>query len=88
MPWPFQSPELNPIEHLLEFSTTINKTQNDGISCGRIVLQPSDRVPDTCRIYAKVHGSCSVSWWPNTQLRHFVLVFPLFWQMPTCYTCT
>jgi hypothetical protein len=37
------------------FSTTINKTPNDGISCGRMVLHPSNRVPDTCRIYAKEH---------------------------------
>jgi hypothetical protein len=35
-------------------STTI-KTPNDGISQARMVLHPSSRVPDICRIYAKVH---------------------------------
>ena len=36
------------------FSTTINKTPNDGISRGRMVSHPSNKVSDTCRIYAKV----------------------------------
>nr|XP_046224442.1 uncharacterized protein LOC124048074 [Oncorhynchus gorbuscha] len=35
-------------------STTIKKTPNYGISGGRMVLHPSSRVSDTCRIYAKV----------------------------------
>jgi hypothetical protein len=38
-----------------EFSTTINKTPNDGISHGRLMSHPSNKVPDTCRIYAKAH---------------------------------
>jgi hypothetical protein len=54
------------------FSTTNNKTQNDDISCGRMVSHPSNRVPDTCRIYAMVHWSCSCPWWPNTLWRHYV----------------
>jgi hypothetical protein len=29
------------------FLTTINKTPNDGISRGRIVLHPSNRIPVT-----------------------------------------
>ena len=40
MPWPSQSPDLYPIERLPEtvFSTTtINKTLNHGIYCGRMV---------------------------------------------------
>jgi hypothetical protein len=37
------------------FSTTINKTPNDGISGGRMVSDPSYRVPETCRIYANAH---------------------------------
>ena len=57
------------------FSTTINKNQNYGISHGRMVSHPSNR------IYAKVHWSCSGGlWWPNALLRHFM--FPLFWQLP------
>ena len=64
------------------FSNTINKTLNYGISCGRMVSHLSNRVPDTCRIYVKEHWSCSCSCWPNNQLRHFMLVFPLFWQLP------
>jgi hypothetical protein len=35
------------------FSTTINKTPNYWISHGRMVSHPSNRVPDTCRIYSK-----------------------------------
>ena len=31
------------------FSTTINKTPNDGMSRGRIVLHPSNRVPEDLR---------------------------------------
>jgi hypothetical protein len=55
---------VNPIEHSWEilerrlrqcFSTTINKTPNDVISGGRMVSRPSNRVPDTCRIYTKEH---------------------------------
>ena len=38
-----------------EFSTTINKRPNDGISCARMVLHSSNKVPDTCRIYVKAH---------------------------------
>jgi hypothetical protein len=34
------------------FSTTINKTPNDGIPHG-MVSHPSNRVPDTYRIHAK-----------------------------------
>uniref|UniRef100_A0A4W5MXW5 Phosphoinositide phospholipase C n=1 Tax=Hucho hucho TaxID=62062 RepID=A0A4W5MXW5_9TELE len=64
------------------FSTTINKTPNNLISRGRMGLHSSNRVPDTWRICAKVHWSCSGSWCPNTLLRHFMLVFPLFWQLP------
>ena len=45
-----------------------------------MVSHPSSRVPDTCRIYAKVHWSCSGSWGSNTLLRHFMLVIPLVWQ--------
>jgi hypothetical protein len=37
------------------FSTTINKTPNDGISHGKMVSHPSYRVPDTSRIYAKAY---------------------------------
>ncbi len=41
-------------------------------------VHPSRRVPETCRINAKAHWSCSGStWWPNTLLRNFGLVFPL-----------
>ena len=47
------------------FSTTINKTPHYGISRGRMVLHPSDRVPETCRIYIKIHLSFSGSCWPN-----------------------
>jgi hypothetical protein len=47
-------------------STTINKTLNYGIVCGIMVSQPSNRVPDTCRIYSKVHWSCpGGSWCPT-----------------------
>jgi hypothetical protein len=53
-----------------------NKTPNDGISHGRMVLHPSNRVLDTA------HWSCSGSWRPSTLLRHFMLIFPLFWQLP------
>ena len=62
------------------FSTTINKTPNDGISRGRIVLHPSNRVPDHCRIYTKVDWSCSGGLWSNALLKHFMLVFPLYCQ--------
>lgn len=42
------------------------------------VFYPSGRYPETCRINAKVHRSCSgSSWWPNTLLRNFILGFPL-----------
>ena len=60
------------------FSTIINKTTNYGISHGRMMSHPSDRIPDTCRIYARVHWRRSGSWWPNALLRHFMLVFPWF----------
>jgi hypothetical protein len=64
-------------------------TPNDGISCGRIVLHPSNRVPDTCRIYAKANWCCSGgSRWPNTLLIQFMLTFPLIWQLPVCGWCT
>ena len=63
------------------FSITINKTPHYDISCGRMVSYLSNRVPDTCRIYAKVHWNWSDSWCPPP-LRHFMLVFPLFWQLP------
>ena len=39
----------------IAFSITINKTPNYGISCGRMVSHSSNKVPDTCRIYAKMH---------------------------------
>ena len=54
------------------FSTTINKTQNHGISCGGMVSHPSNRFPDTCRIYVKGHWNCSGSRWLNALLRHYV----------------
>ena len=90
MPWPSQSPDLNPIKHMGDFGvapetaffTIINKTPNYGIYHGRMKLHPSNRVPDTCRIYAKVYWNCSGLRWPNALLRHFMLVFPLFWQFP------
>jgi hypothetical protein len=37
------------------FSTNINKTPNYVISCGRMVSHPSNRGPDTCRIYANAY---------------------------------
>jgi hypothetical protein len=40
------------------FSKT-KKTTNYGISHGRMGSHPSNRVPDTCRINAKAHLSCS-----------------------------
>ena len=45
--------------------STINKTPNDGIYCGRMVLHPSKIVPNTCRIYPKAHLSCSGFRWPK-----------------------
>ena len=64
------------------FSTTINKTPNYGISHGRMVSHPSNRDPDTCRIYAKVDWSFSGSLcWPNALLRHAMLVFPSLWML-------
>jgi hypothetical protein len=36
------------------FSTTINKTPNYAVSHGRMKSHPSNKVPGTCRIYAKV----------------------------------
>jgi hypothetical protein len=69
------------------FSTTINNTPNYGISRGRTVSLLSNRIADPCRIYAKMHWSCSGLFWPNAILRHFMLVFPLFWQLPVyCIT--
>ena len=44
------------------FSTTINKPPNHGMSRGRMVSHPTNRVPDTCRIYAKVHWSTWRRW--------------------------
>jgi hypothetical protein len=83
------------------FSTTINKTPNDGISPGRMVSHPSNRVPDTCRIYAYMHLHLHLhlshladaliqsdlqiyteAALANALLRHIMLVFPLFWQLP------
>ena len=75
-----------------EFSTTINKTPNDGIYCGRIASHSSNRVLDTCRIYAKVYWSCSGgSWWPNALLKHyvgvsFILAITCTPNMPHKYT--
>ena len=69
------------------FSTTINQTPNYGILHVRMVLHPSNRVPDNCSIYAMVHWSCSGLWWPNALLRHFMLVFPLFCQIPCMLHC-
>jgi hypothetical protein len=75
MPLPSQSPDLNPNWTLMgnsgaapetAFSTNINKIPNDVISCGRMVSHPSNIIPETCRICAKVHWSCSGSWWSNT----------------------
>jgi hypothetical protein len=64
-----------PLEHLWEilerrlrqcFPPSSTKHQ---IYCGRMVSYPSKRVPDTCRIYVKVHWSWSDSWWPNALLK-------------------
>ena len=65
-------------------SVFINKTLTCEIIHGRMVSLPSNSVPDTCRIYAKVHWSCSGLWWPNTLLRHFMLIFNTkeMWQLP------
>jgi hypothetical protein len=41
------------------FSTTINKTPIDGMSCGRIVSHPSNRVPDTCKKKKKKMPTCT-----------------------------
>ena len=38
-------------------ATIRTQTPNDGISHGRMVSHPSNRVPDTCRIYANAHWS-------------------------------
>ena len=86
VPWPSQSPDLNPVElwEILEqgqsqrFPTTINKTTNYWISHGIRVSHPSNRVPDSCIIYAKVHWSCPGSWWPNTLIRHLCWCFLYF----------
>ncbi len=44
-------------------------------------VHPSSRLPETCRIKAKAHWSCSGStWWPITLLRHFMSVFPLIFH--------
>jgi hypothetical protein len=52
-----------------------------------MVSHPSYRVPDTSRIYAKAYWSCSGLWWPNAFLRHFMLVFLLFSQLPVFLLC-
>ena len=57
-----------------EFSTTINKTPNDGISHGRSVSYPSNRVPNTGTLLESMprcDGHCSGAWWPNA-------LFPFF----------
>jgi hypothetical protein len=51
-----------------------------------MVPDPSNRVSDTCRIYAEEHWMSSGSWWPNALLLHFMLVLPLFWHLPVFTT--
>lgn len=53
----------------------IIRIATEGISFGRI----SSTVKDTCRIYARAHGSCS-----DTLLRHFMLFFPPLISSPIC----
>ena len=61
------------------FSTTINKTKNYGNFSWKAGVHPSIRVPDTCRIYAKVHWSCSGSRRP---IKTLCVSFFFFWQLP------
>ncbi len=61
--------------------------QNRGNIFGKNGVHPSSS-PETWRINAKVHWSCSGStWWPNTLLRHFMLVFPLICHLSTHKQC-
>ena len=63
--------------HETAFYSTINKTPIMTFPIEKKVSHPSNRVPDTCRIYAKTHCSPSGSWWPNGLLRHNVVSFIL-----------
>ena len=46
------------------FSTTINKTTNDGISCGRTVSHPSNTFPDTF-CYQSIEHACIITYIPK-----------------------
>jgi hypothetical protein len=95
MPWPSYRRFWSDTETV--FSTTINKTPNDGISRGRMVLHPSDKVPETSRIYVKVHWSLWLAQRPIKTLCWYFLYFgsylyvpkacePNSWPYHTCYT--
>ena len=67
------------------FPTSIKQTRVDWLCCGRMVPYPSCRIPNAGGLYAIVHtGRTGSTWWPNTLLNDFTLVFPFFFLSTTC----
>jgi hypothetical protein len=70
------------------YTTTIKKTPHQIENyCGRMVLLPSNRDSDIYRIYAKrcIKAVLAARGAPNALFKHFMLVFPLFWQVHVCH---
>ena len=65
------------------FSTSIEQVWVDWLSRERMVFQTSSRIPDAGGLYATAHtGRTGRTWWPNTLLSDFTLVFPLLvWSL-------
>jgi len=65
------------------FSTSIKQVWVDWLSRERMVFQTSSRIPDAGGLYATAHtGRTGRTWWPNTLLSDFTLVFPLLvWSL-------
>ena len=63
------------------FSTTINKTPNYRNYCDRIVLHPPNFQTLVESMPRRIEAVLGPRGGPTPYLRHFRLVFPLFWQL-------